>query len=542
MKKRTTCRMAGLLAILAGLQLLTGCGTTLLAAEKSDTESQKETAALQSAGSDAAEKTLVIGSGQACATLDPANAYDGWYTVRYGISETLTKMNDDMTISGWLITDDYTASEDYTTWTFHIWEGIIFSNGDVVDAAAVKASLERVFAESNRGTDYFTPVQITADGQTLTITCDRPEPILPNKLADPLFVVIDTAADLSDIQDKGPVGCGPFVVESFDPVKKECVVVRNATYYGGEVKADRIDFVYTEDQSALTMGLLAGDFDAVYNVSMSDIASFETAGYTIERTASGRTTHGFMNQKGALQDKVLREALLRCIDKETICNVQLNGQYVAGKTLVTSSAPYGYETLNDPYPYDPQKAVELLDAAGYRDVDGEGYRETPKGEPLSLDFVYYQGRPEQEIVVTATQIAAEQELGIRINAVVNDTQTVIDRLAAGEYDLLCMSINVLNCADPENHLNTYFQTGGSYASFGWSNTAFDGILDSLTATADPTERIGLVMQAEQILLDDAVYISYCYPLMNFVMKDNVTGITSTPADYYWVSAATDIQR
>lgn len=527
------------------VSMMTGCGNTgssvvASSAGTSDTGSVTEVSTA-SETSTAGEKKLVIGTGQTCGTLDPVAAYDGWYIVRFGISETLTKMNDDMTISGWLAEDDYSVSGDQKTWTFTIRDGITFSNGNPVTAEAVKNSIQNVFDNGTRGPEYFTPVSMEADGQTLTIVCDTAEPILPNKLADPLFSIIDTSADMSNIQDAGPIGCGPFKVESFDTTTKECIVTKNDTYYGGDVKVDTIDFVYTEDQSTLTMGLQSGDFDAVYNVSMTDIDKFASDDYVISRTASGRTTHGFMNQNGPLKDKALREAIMRCIDKDTICSVQLNNQYVAGKTLITSSAPYGYDELTDPYTYDPEKARQLLDDAGYKDVDGDGYRETPDGQPLDLEFVYYQGRPEQEIVVNATQIAAEQELGIKITATVNDTQTVIDRLGSGNYDMLCMSINVLNCADPENHMNTYFKTGGSYAQYGWSNAEFDSIMDTLTATADPQKRIELVKQGEQILLDDAVCIYYCYPLMNFTMKKNVSGITSTPADYYWVSAETDIQ-
>ena len=532
------------LAAVAALTMLTGslsgCGIDASAADASNTGSgSAKTEGFRTAETE--EKKLVIGTGQTCNTLDPVESYNGWYIVRFGISETLTKMNDDMTISGWLAEDDYSVSEDQKTWTFTIRDGITFSNGNPVTAEAVKNSIQNVFDKGTRGPEYFTPVSMEADGQKLTIVCDTAEPILPNKLADPLFCIIDTSADMSNIQDDGPIGCGPFKVESFVPTTKECIVTKNETYYGGDVKVDTLDFVYTEDQSTLTMGLQSGDFDAVYNVSMTDIDKFENDEYVISRTASGRTTHGFMNQNGPLKDKVLREAILRCIDKDTICSVQLSNQYVAGKTLITSSAPYGYDELTDPYTYDPEKARQLLDEAGYKDIDGDGYRETPDGEPLDLEFVYYQGRPEQEIVVNATQIAAKQELGIKITPTVNDTQTAIDRLGAGNYDLLCMSINVLNCADPENHMNTYFKTGGSYAKYGWSNAEFDALMDTLTVTADAQKRIELVKQGEQILLDDAVCIYYCYPLMNFVMKKNVSGITSTPADYYWVSAETDIQ-
>ena len=507
--------------------LLSGCGSSN-SSDSSDSSSDSS-----------GFKSITIGAGQACATLDPANSYDGWYIVRYGISETLTKMEDDMSISLWLASD-YTVSDDYTTWTFTIKDGITFSNGNAVDGEAVASSLMYIFENSERGIEYFTPVSITGEGQTVTIVCESAEPILINKLADPLFCIIDTSVDLTDIVDEGPIGCGPFIVESFDSTTKTCVVVKNENYWDGEVQLDQITFLYTEDQSTLTMGLIAGDYDAVYNLSMTAVSDFETDEYTILRAESARTTHGFMNQNGVLGDEVLRRAILMSIDKETICSVQLNGEYTAGKTLITSSASqYGYYELEDPYSYDPEAAAALLDSAGYLDTDGDGYREDPDGNDIELIYVYYQGRPEQQIVVEATQ-AELADLGILVTIEVNDTATAIDRLASGDFDLLCMSINVLNCADPENHLYSYFSSSASQSDLGWENAQFEAILEQLSVTADADERIELVKSAEEILLEEAVCIYYCYPVMNFVMTANITGITCSTADYYWVNAQTDI--
>ncbi|MBQ8304946.1 MAG: ABC transporter substrate-binding protein [Blautia sp.] len=488
----------------------------------------------------ASAKEMTIGSGQSCSTLDVVNAYDGWYAVRYGFGQTLTKMNDDLTISGWLVEDNWTVSEDNKDWTFTVKDGVTFSNGNVCDGNAVKASLENVFENGTRGPEYFTMDSVEADGQNVTIHLTDPVAILPNMLADPLFTIVDTSVDMSDAVDKGQVGTGPFVVESFDQVSKAVTVVKNENYWAGDVKMDRITFLYTENQSQLTWGLEDGSYDAVYNLSMTDVGRFEEMdGFTVQKSASGRTAHGFMNQNGQLKDPALRQAIMEVIDKQSICDFQLNGQYVAGKTLITSAADYGYDELTDPFSYDPQKAAETLDEAGYVDVDGDGYREDPEGNPIDLNFVYYTGRPEQEIMVQATQLLCA-DVGIKITPVLNDTQTVIDRLAVGDYDMLCMSINVLNCADPENHMNTYFKTGGSYASYGWSNPDFDGLMDTIHVTTDPAERVKLIKEAEQILLDEAVCIYFCYPIMNFSMHDGVSGIYSTPADYYWVSEETDI--
>ena len=485
-------------------------------------------------------KTLKIASGQTCESLDPTNAYDAWYLVRYGVCQTLTKMNDDLSVSGWLVEDGYSSNDDYTVWTFQIKEGVTFSNGDALTGEAVKESLSYVFANSVRAKDYFSYESIEAEGQTVTITTKEAEPILPNKLADPLFSIINTQTDTNDMAENGPIGTGPYIAESFDSTSLSCTVVKNQNYWGGKVKTDRIQFIYTEDQSTLTNSLRSGEVDGVYNLSMTDIGAFEEdSDYTIVQTASGRTTHGFMNQKGALGDQVLREAILQNLDKETYCSTLLENQYVSGKTLITSSADYGYEELTDPNAYNPDHAVELLDDNGYKDIDGDGYRETPQGEKLELSYTYYSGRPEQELLVEAT-CQEMAKIGIKIIPDLKDTASVMDQLASGDYDLLCMSINVLSCGDPENHLRSYFGEGGSYSTSGWNNTEFNSLLDQLSLTVDQEERKEITKEAEQLLLDDGVCIFYCYPLMNFVTKSNISGISCTPADYYWVSEDTEI--
>ncbi len=184
--------------------------------------------------------------------------------------------------------------------------------------------------------------------------------------------------------------------------------------------------------------------------------------------------------------------------------------------------------------------MQLLDDAGYLDIDGDGYRETPDGEEIDLTFIYYTGRPEQQIVVEAMQ-AECMELGIKITPQVYDSQTVMDLLKSGDYDLCCVSINIMNIGDPESHLTTYFTSDGTYNSFGFRNAEFDAIVEELSATSDADARVELVKEAEQILMDESVCIYFCYPIMNFVTTSNVSGITSTPADYYWVSEETDIQ-
>lgn len=84
-------------------------------------------------------------------SMDPASEWDSWYLSYYGIVENLFRVSDDLTSEPWLA--ESATSPDGKTWTVKIKDGITFSNGEAVDAAAVKAAWERTYAENSRGTE-----------------------------------------------------------------------------------------------------------------------------------------------------------------------------------------------------------------------------------------------------------------------------------------------------------------------------------------------------------------------------------------------------
>lgn len=174
---------------------------------------------------------MVIATPQSSTTLDPVNGYDYWYILRYGVGETLMKFSMDMTPSPWLAESMPEISEDQLPWTVKIRDDVTFSTGEKLTAEKVKAALERQYNESGPAKGYFNLVEMKADGQTLTITTEKPVPIMPYLLADPVFVIYDTA-NLADVADNGPICTGPFVFSSFDLTTRNTSVVRNENYWG----------------------------------------------------------------------------------------------------------------------------------------------------------------------------------------------------------------------------------------------------------------------------------------------------------------------
>ena len=97
---------------------------------------------------------LKVGVTNFASTLEPTENFFAWVVMRYGVGETLAKFDEQMKPQPW-IASKWEVSPDHKTWTFTINDKVKFSNGKKVDAAAVKASIERAFAKSNRAKTFF---------------------------------------------------------------------------------------------------------------------------------------------------------------------------------------------------------------------------------------------------------------------------------------------------------------------------------------------------------------------------------------------------
>ena len=105
--------------------------------------------------------------------IDPAVDYQGWGCQRYAVGETLFILDDNLEIQP-LLAKDYSLSDDQLTWTINLKDGITFQNGKALDAAAVKADLERLIGMHERAAGQLDIASIAADGNTLTITTNNP--------------------------------------------------------------------------------------------------------------------------------------------------------------------------------------------------------------------------------------------------------------------------------------------------------------------------------------------------------------------------------
>ena len=479
-------------------------------------------------------KEITIGVTSFADTLEPTEQYFSWVVSRYAIGECLTKFDENGEIVPCLA-ESWENSEDGKTWTFKIREGVKFSNGDDMTPEMVMASIQRTADKSDRVPEFFDLDSMEVDGQNLIFHLNRANANMAGCLADPLFLVMDTSIDNSNIAMEGPVCTGPYAFQSFDP-SGDTVVVRNEYYWDGDVPNDSVTLRIIGDQTTRSMALQSGEIDVAYNLKTENVFEFDgNDNYNIQSLESLRSTYAFMNQNGALGDLALRQAVLRGLDKETYTSVLLEGGATPGKAPVPPTLDYGYDDLNDENAYDPDGAKQVLEDAGYKDVDGDGYVEDPDGNPVELTFVYYDSRAELGVYAQAAQ-ASLKEIGINIKLDCVSYETLLDRRDSSQYDLLIWNVLVANTGDPENYLRENWYSTSANNTAGYANEDVDKWLDELAETIDTDARKELIVKIQQAIMDDAATVFFGYENTFLISKASVEGLVMYPMDYYWVTA------
>ncbi len=506
----------------------------------------------------AADDTLNFGCYVYSTSFDPA-AYQNaaWQVVRWGIGECLFKFNNDMSVE-YQLCDSYEVSEDKTVWTFHIRDGVLFSNGDVCDAQAVADSLNRLFYVCESSTEYSsTPsgyidmagIEADADANTVIFTTNVGYADLTATLCFPFYTIIDVYGDTTDAEHPEGyattvISTGPYVLSSFDSTTKSGTMTANENYWGGDVPYSNVNVTFIEDDTTKAMSLMSGLIDLTENVTTaSDLDTLESMdAYYVSKSAGLRSGFAYINFDGVLANDTLREAVRMAVDSTTMCEITVGGMYTPGVGILPSNLIYDDENLDNPWAYNVDGAVAMLDEAGIVDTDGDGIRELD-GENINLTYITYNNRClsdfAQAIQVSLNAIG----IGVSVNSTDSDTEWML--MQAGEYDLCDSNWTTVGTGDPTAFLLNWYGDGGNnlYSDDNMDGTnycsyvsdEYDALYDQFVASIDTEERNDLVVQMEQVLVDDAAVLLHGY--YNSTMISNaskVTGAEIATFDYYWL--------
>lgn len=529
---KTNRKILSLLLIAALLIITTACGAKPAQSGSTDANETKDT--------EPVSKTVIIAISNPYDSLDPTNGGSGSNTLKFGIGETLTKFADGG-LKPWLA-DEWAQSEDGLTWTFKLHKGVTFHNGKVLDAQAVVDSLANAVEKNSTAQNILGNAVMSADGDTLTITTEKVNNILPNELMRREFVIIDAAAQ--ENVDNAPVCTGPFMCS--DVVNKERYnLLKNPAYWNGNVKVDFLNIVVIGDGTAAELALRNGEVDAIINLAQSNTVNFENdKNFIIDSVDNYRMNLAHINYENPiLADKAVRLAINHCIDRAGIVAAVMDHYGTEAIGAFPPNLPYGSSNpklSNLGYAYDEQMAKNILAEAGYSDRDGDGFVEDLKGNPFSLEIVTYSSRAEMPATAQAVQ-ANLKEVGINATMQIYDSG-IMDIFKAGSFDIAFNSMTTQQTADPYYIVNALFRSGGPNNFGHFKNAKVDELADKMAASNDAAERADLAVEIQKLALEDAGFAFVAYSQYNVVTGTHVSGLHADPMDYYQIDANIDISE
>ena len=468
--------------------------------------------------------------------IDPmAQVNTCWNCMRFGIGECLFKFDDNMVPQPWLA--ESAETEDYITWVVTLKSGIKFSDGCDMTASKVLASFQRMKDEGPNGStapQKYVPyeTEITADdaANTITFVLPKADVNFKGKLAHPACEI----CDVEDTKDwnNAVIGTGPYMAESFQD--QVGYTMKANPYYYDEVPYETVEIMFMGDASAKAMALQSGQVDLVENITnVSDIKTLQDdPNFTVDIASGVRCGFAWMNFKGVLANDTIRQAIQMAVDHETICQSNtIGGLYTAGYSVLPATLSYGYDKLNNPYPYDVDAANKLLDDAGIKDTDGDGIREL-NGQNIVLTFVSYENRLLNDFSDAFTMYLTEIGIGVKADYGSSDDQW--NKLVAGEYDLNNNNWTTVATGDPTEYMaNWYSKAESNYC--GYASAEYDALYEEYLSEFDEAKRAELLQKMQQILIDDAVVLVDGYYNSSMIYSKNVGYAHIHTADYYWLT-------
>ncbi len=516
MKKKV---LSIVIAMTMSVSLLAGCG-----GKTNQTEAGE------------AKKTFVFGdttfnAENEEADINPYNGYAGWACMRYGVGETLCKLDDSMELTPW-IAESY-ENVDATTWKVKIKDGVCFSNGKPCDAKAVKASIETLVEKHERAAGDLKIAAIQVADNLLTITTSAPNPSFMNYLCEPYGCILDVEEGVTE--EGIVVGTGPFVATELvtdDHLK----LVKNEKYWNGNVKMDEVMVRTITDGDTLALALQSGEIDAAYGMAYKSYPLFENENYSFSSTATSRSFYCQFNYSSPVAaDQAVRKAIAMGIDKKGFVDTLLQGYGYVGKGAFPESFSYGGQNV-ETVSYNPSEAKKVLEDAGWKDTDGDGIREKD-GQKLTIQWVTYPSRQELPLLAQSAQ-ATLKEIGIDvvINSSADHNTIVKDK---SKWDVYVAANVNAGLGDPANFFSTHCLDASTKNRGGYHSDELEKLAGELSASFDKTERGQIAIKMQQEILDDNAFIFCSFLKMSMISKSNVSGLIAHPCDFYEITADLD---
>jgi peptide/nickel transport system substrate-binding protein len=485
----------------------------------------------------------VIGRGEDADSLDPIRSGS------FATGDTIALIYDPLTaldLDGSVVpnlAESWEVSEDGTSYTFTLREGIQFHDGTPLDAEAVKAHFDRTIDPDTggRSASWIDQLQETnvVDARTVTLVLKAPwSPLLATLTVSAFGIPSPTAVEkFGEDYGQNPVGSGPFMFKEWVP-GDHITLVKNPNYqcflpYVENTGAPYLDEVIwrviPETQSLIT-ALESGEL-GLANLPPQHVQNFlDREGFTTYSKPDAGTLTNFVEFnlfKAPFDDVKVRQAFAHAIDVDTIIATVMEGQAVRNPCFMPVGLPgwNGEACAEHGYAYDPAQAMTLLDEAGWT-MDGDVRMKD--GQPLEIAMMTFAIDPFSRVVEVMQGNAAEVGFTMSI-----ETLEVGTELATISQEDNPTNLDLINWGWPTSNLLWMMthsdQPLGRYVTSDQANAAeYEKVITETLAELDPARLAELYAQAEALLLDDSAAVPLYSDIYTYATPDTVKGFAIGP--------------
>lgn len=418
------------------------------------------------------------------------------------------------------LAESWEVSDDNLTYTYHLRDGLTFSDGSPLTADDVEFTLTLLNDPAYAGGADFTNIVIAGtdqfrngdatelsgidviDDTTISITTEKPNPLSLTVLGGQVLSKAYYGAGyhkgqldyLRELYRK-PLGAGPYQLDEYVE-GQEIRYTANPDYYGGEPEVPNVIFKFISSDSTL-QNFQNGDIDqGGFGSDPAVLEELKGLGFASIR-ARVVPDIGMIwvnNDKPALAETQFRQALYYGLDREQIVQAKHKG---LGQVADVFAAPTQWSYTDDgvtTYDFDPDKAVELLEGLGWEE-GSDGVRERD-GEKLTISYITTDA--EDPVIPIAEQNYAD--VGIDLVPEVLDSKTAFDRFYNGDYDLAGFRTDGLS--DPDDAVREFGSDDPNVNLSGYSNPEVSALIAEGVSTFDQQERQKIYTELYQKLSED----------------------------------------
>ncbi len=468
--------------------------------------------------------------------------------------------------------DSWERAADGHSWTFHIRDGMKWSDGQPATSedACFSWQLAIDSIRENEGSGYLGAGYIDpglADAGVKAVDCSDPTTMVATtddasqRILQTYLPIIpkhiwgtETYATIGDATFTAPlVGTGPYQAVEWQ-TGQFIRFQRNPNYWGTQGFADEVDIVIYKTADSMVQALKAGEVDYIHGANADQLNALKSeaniktvAGaangwtqmaFNTYGTGTGNTIPGGGPSTPALLDAAFRDALGYAVDKQTLVDKVLGGYGDLGDTIVPPVQTQWHVTPDKPRTFDIKLAKQKLDAAGYK-LDASGNRLDKANNPIALRM--YMPDSDDNYPKAAQFIADWYgQLGIKVTTQVLDSGTLGEKVLPPEADpkagytadydieLWGWSWNV----DPSGELQIFkCDAIGSSSDSQYCNPAFDKLYDQQLAAPTDAERKAIIAQMQNIIYDEAPYdVLYYDANLDAYRTDRFAGWYNVPSN------------